>query len=88
MTSLLFAVRLGDYGIGVYEVMPGLIETKMSAPSKPHYDAEIERGWLVNSRWGQPNEVAQAVSTLAQGLLPYTVGQVIKIDGGMLINKY
>jgi NAD(P)-dependent dehydrogenase (short-subunit alcohol dehydrogenase family) len=88
MASSLFAVRLGGAGVGVYEVMPGLIETEMSAVSKPHYDAEIERGWLVNSRWGQPTEVGQVVSTLAQGLLPYTVGQAIKVDGGMLINKY
>ncbi len=88
MVSQLFAVRLGEAGIGVYEVMPGLIETEMSAVSKPRYDAEVKRGWLVQPRWGQPDEVGQVVATLAQGLLPYTVGQAIRVDGGMLINKY
>ncbi len=88
MVSSLFAVRLGEEGIGVYEVIPGLIETEMSSVSKAHYDAEIERGWLVTPRWGRPEEVARTVSTLAMGLLPYTVGQAIKVDGGMLINRY
>lgn len=88
MVSSLFAVRLGAAGIGVYEVVPGLIETEMSAVSKTRYDAEIERGWLVVPRWGQPDEVGRVVATLAQGLLPYTVGQAIRVDGGMLINRY
>ena len=88
MVSALFAVRLGAAGVGVYEVIPGLIDTEMSSVSKSRYDADIERGWLVNPRWGRPQEVARAVSTLAQGLLPYTVGQQIKVDGGMLINRY
>jgi NAD(P)-dependent dehydrogenase (short-subunit alcohol dehydrogenase family) len=88
MVSSLFAVRLGEAGIGVYEVIPGLIETEMSSVSKSRYDTEIARGWLVNPRWGRPEEVARAVTTLAQGLLPYTVGQAIKVDGGMLINRY
>ncbi|WP_332742669.1 3-ketoacyl-ACP reductase [Hydrogenophaga sp.] len=88
MVSSLFAVRLGEEDIGVYEVIPGLIETDMSLASKAHYDAEIERGWLVNPRWGRPEEVGRTVSTLALGLLPYTVGQAIKVDGGMLIHRY
>jgi len=88
MVSSLFAVRLGEAGIGVYEVIPGLIETEMSSVSKPRYDAQIANGWLVNPRWGRPEEVGRVVSTLAQGLLPYTVGQAIKVDGGMLINRY
>ena len=88
MVSNLFAVRLGEAGIGVYEVMPGLIETEMSSVSKARYDAEVERGWLVLPRWGQPEEVGRVVATLAQGLLPYTVGQAIRVDGGMLINRY
>lgn len=88
MVSALFAVRLGGAGIGVYEVQPGLIDTGMSAVSRARYDAEIERGWLVQPRWGHPEEIGLVVSTLAQGLLPYTVGQVIRVDGGMSINKY
>jgi NAD(P)-dependent dehydrogenase (short-subunit alcohol dehydrogenase family) len=82
MVSSLFAVRLGAEGIGVYEVVPGLIETEMSSVSKARYDADIERGWLVLPRWSQPDEVGRVVATLAQGLLPYTVGQAIRVDGG------
>jgi NAD(P)-dependent dehydrogenase (short-subunit alcohol dehydrogenase family) len=88
MVSSLFAVRLGGAGIGVYEVQPGLIETPMSSVSKARYDGDISRGWLVDRRWGQPEDVARVVTTLAQGLLPYTVGQRIAVDGGMLIQKY
>lgn len=88
MIAQLFAVRLGGTGVGVYEVAPGLIETEMSGASKAHYDAEIERGWLVEPRWGRAEEVGRAVVTLAQGLLPYTVGQSIMVDGGMSINRY
>lgn len=88
MVSSLYAVRLGAAGIGVYEVVPGLVETEMSAVSKSRYDAQIANGWLVMPRWGQPEEIAQVVCTLAQGLLPYTVGQAIKVDGGMLVHKY
>lgn len=88
MVSTLFAVRLGGEGIGVYEVVPGLIETEMSSVSKPRYDAAIESGWLVQPRWGRPEEVGSAVAVLAKGLLPYTVGQAIRVDGGMLIHKY
>ena len=88
MVSSLFAVRLGGAGIGVYEVMPGLIETEMSMVSRARYEAEIERGWLVMPRWGRPKEVGRAVATLAQGLLPYTVGQAVRVDGGMLIHRY
>ena len=73
MVSSLFAVCLGGAGIGVHEVIPGLIATGMSAVSKARYDADIERSWLVVPRWGRPEEVARVVTTLAQGLLPYTV---------------
>ena len=88
MVSALFAVRLAEAGIGVYEVMPGLIETEMSAASKTRYDAEIARGWLAVPRWGRPEEVARTVATLATGQLPYTVGQRIRVDGGILIHRY
>lgn len=88
MVSQLFAVRLGQAGIGVYDVMPGLIATEMSGASQAQYDADIARGWLVTPRWGRPEEVGRAVCTLAQGLLPYTVGQTIRVDGGLLINRY
>lgn len=88
MASRLFAVRLAEHGIGVYEVQPGLIATEMTAPSKARYDSEIERGLTAIKRWGQPEDVARVVTTMASGALPYTVGQAIPVDGGLLMPKF
>jgi NAD(P)-dependent dehydrogenase (short-subunit alcohol dehydrogenase family) len=88
MITKLFAARLSDDGIGVYEIQPGFIETDMTAPSKAKYDALIEGGLTVIKRFGTPAEVARIALTLAQGLLPYTSGQVIQADGGLLSVRY
>jgi NAD(P)-dependent dehydrogenase (short-subunit alcohol dehydrogenase family) len=88
MMSKLFASRLSDEDIGVYEIQPGFIETDMTAPSKAKYDALIENGLTVVKRFGSPEEVARIAVTLASGLLPYTVGQPIYADGGLLTVRY
>ena len=88
MASKLFAARLSDEGIGVYEIQPGFIETDMTAPAKAKYDRMIEEGLTVIKRFGQPADVARVASTMAQGLLPYTVGQAIQVDGGLLTVRY
>ncbi|MFN0191821.1 MAG: 3-ketoacyl-ACP reductase [Aestuariivirga sp.] len=88
MITRLFAARLSDEGIGVYEIQPGFIETDMTAPSKTKYDALIENGLTVIKRFGRPEEVARIAVTLASGLLPYTSGQVIFADGGLLSVRY
>jgi NAD(P)-dependent dehydrogenase (short-subunit alcohol dehydrogenase family) len=88
MMSKLFASRLSDEDIGVYEIQPGFIETDMTAPSKAKYDALIEAGLTVIKRFGSPEEVARIAVTLASGLLPYTSGQVIHADGGLLTVRY
>ena len=88
MVSKLFAARLSDDGIGVYEIQPGFIETDMTAPSKAKYDALIEGGLTVIKRFGRPEEVARIAVTLASGLLPYTSGQIIQADGGLLSVRY
>lgn len=88
MASQLFAVRLAEIGIGVYEVQPGLIATEMTAPSKARYDAEIDRGLTAIKRWGQPEDVARVVVSMATGALPYTVGHAVPVDGGLLIPKF
>ncbi|MFT3672858.1 3-ketoacyl-ACP reductase [Aestuariivirga sp.] len=88
MMSKLFASRLSDEGIGVYEIQPGFIETDMTAPSKAKYDALIDNGLTVVKRFGQPAEVGRIALTLASGLLPYTVGQPIQVDGGLLTVRY
>ena len=88
MVATLFALRLAEQGIGVYEVQPGLIATEMTAPSKARYDAQIESGLLPTGRWGEPEDVARVVGTMALGLLPYTVGQAVAVDGGLLVRKF
>jgi NAD(P)-dependent dehydrogenase (short-subunit alcohol dehydrogenase family) len=88
MITKLFAARLSNDGIGVYEIQPGFIETDMTAPSKAKYDALIEGGLTVIKRFGTPAEVARIALTMAQGLLPYTSGQVIAADGGLLSVRY
>lgn len=88
MITKLFAARLSNDGIGVYEIQPGFIETDMTAPSKPKYDALIEGGLTVIKRFGAPAEVGRIAATLALGLLPYTSGQVIQADGGLLSVRY
>jgi len=87
MVSQLFALRLAEHGVGVYQVRPGVIETDMTAPAKEPYDKAIAEGLSPIRRWGQPEDVAAAVATLAQGLLPFTVGEEIHVDGGLHISR-
>jgi NAD(P)-dependent dehydrogenase (short-subunit alcohol dehydrogenase family) len=88
MLSKLFAARLSNEGIGVYEIQPGFIETDMTAPAKAKYDRLIADGLTVIKRFGTPEEVARIAATLASGLLPYTSGQAIQADGGLLTVRY
>lgn len=87
MMTQLFAVRLGEYQIPVYEVRPGIIATDMTAGVKEKYDQLISNGLLVQPRWGSPDDVGKAVAMLAAGDLPYSTGQVIMIDGGLTIPR-
>jgi NAD(P)-dependent dehydrogenase (short-subunit alcohol dehydrogenase family) len=88
MAARLYALRLAKLGIGVYEVQPGLILTEMTAPSKEKYDALIEKGMTATPRWGLPEDVARVIRTMAAGLLPYTVAQEVRVDGGLLISRF
>ncbi len=88
MMSKLFAARLSNEGVGVYEIQPGFIETDMTAPSKARYDKLIDEGLTVIKRFGTPEEVGRIALTLAQGLLPYTTGQVIQADAGLMMVRY
>lgn len=83
MLVKLFAARLAEDGINVYEVRPGIIETDMTGPVKQRYDDLILRQGLTPiRRWGQPEDVGRAVVAIATGLLPFSTGQVIDVDGG------
>ena len=89
MVSKAFAVRLGEEGIAVYDVQPGLIETDMTKTVKHTYQKRIdEEGLTLLPRLGQPQDMGRIVATLARGDLPYTTGQTISADAGMLVTRF
>lgn len=87
MAAKLFAVRLAEPGINVYEIRPGIVETDMTASVKAKYDKMLKEGLLLERRWGQPQDVGRAAAALARGDLPYSSGQVITMDGGMTVGR-
>jgi 3-oxoacyl-[acyl-carrier protein] reductase len=87
MATRLWAARLAEYGIAVYEVRPGIIETDMTEGVKGKYDALIEGGILLEKRWGTPEDIGTAVSMLARGDLPYATGAVLVLDGGLTLAR-
>lgn len=82
MSAALYAQRLAGHGIQVFEIRPGIVRTDMTAPAAEHYSARIAAGLLPQSRMGEPADVARAVRAIADGLLDYSTGQVIDVDGG------
>jgi NAD(P)-dependent dehydrogenase (short-subunit alcohol dehydrogenase family) len=89
MLTKLFALRLADAGVGVYEIRPGIIATDMTAAAtvKQRYDEFIASGNVPIARWGQPQDIGKTVATLASGDLPYTAGQAIFVDGGLNVSR-
>lgn len=87
MATKLWAVRLAEYGVRVYEIRPGIIATDMTAGVKDKYDKLIAEGLTLEPRWGRPEDVGRAVAALARGDFPYATGQVVNIDGGMMIGR-
>ena len=88
MLTLLFADRLAEYGINVYEIRPGIIQTDLTAVVKEKYDRMIlEQGLTPIRRWGQPEDIGKAVLAIAEGLLPYSTGEVINVDGGFHMHR-
>jgi len=89
MVSKVFAVRLGRENIAVYDIRPGLIETAMTQSVTGMYQRRIdEEGLTLMRRLGQPEDVGAVMATLATGKLPYTTGQVIAVDAGMLVPRF
>jgi 3-oxoacyl-[acyl-carrier protein] reductase len=82
MLTALYAARLAEHGIGVYEIRPGIVASDMTGPVKERYDALIAGGLTPIRRWGQPEDVGRAVLAIATDLLPFSTGQVIDVDGG------
>lgn len=87
MAAQLFAARLAHHGIPVYEVRPGVIATDMTAAVREMYDRRIAEGLIPEGRWGQPEDVGRAVAALLRGDLPYATGSVIRVDGGLSIQR-
>lgn len=87
MATKLWAVRLAEYGIPVYEVRPGIIATDMTTAVQEKYDRLIAEGLVPQGRWGYPEDVGKTVAMLARADLPYSTGQVIMVDGGQLLER-
>ena len=88
MITTLFADRLAEYGINVYEIRPGIIATDMTSTVKEKYDRLIlEEGILPIKKWGYPENIANAVSVFCSGKLAYSTGEVINVDGGFHIRR-
>ncbi len=88
MVSKVWAVRLGAENIAVYEVQPGLIDTAMTAPVIDGYRRQAKEGLTLFPQVGQPEDVGNVIASLASGRLPYTTGQAISVDAGMLVPRF
>ena len=82
MMTALFAVRLAEYGIGVYEIRPGITKTDMTAVVKGKYDQLISEGLVPIARWGLPKDIGKAVAALCKDYFPFSTGEVFNVDGG------
>jgi 3-oxoacyl-[acyl-carrier protein] reductase len=88
MMTQLWALRLAEHGIRVFEVCPGVIETDMTAAAKEKYTPLIAAGLAPIRRWGTPEDVGKAVAALVSGALPFSTGDVINVDGGFHIRQF
>ena len=87
MATRLWAVRLAEFGIDVYEIRPGLILTSMTTPVKAKYDKMIAGDLLLEKRWGSPEDIGRAAAMLVRGDLPYASGSVLTLDGGITVPR-
>ena len=87
MATQLWAARLGEFGIPVYEVRPGIIRTDMTAAVTDKYDQLLSNGLTLEARWGEPEDVGKAVAVLASGSVPYATGAVVPVDGGLTVKR-
>lgn len=87
MAAKLWAVRMSEYDIPVYEVVPGIIHSDMTDGVQEKYDRLIDDGLMLQARWGEPEDVGKAVAALARGEFAYSTGQRIMVDGGMTVQR-
>lgn len=87
MATKLWAARLGEFDIPVYEIQPGVIQTDMTAGVQEKYDHLFRQGLAIQPRWGTPEDVGKVAAAMASGNMPYSTGQVVMVDGGMTIQR-
>lgn len=87
MLTPLFAVRLAEYGINVYEIRPGIVKTDMTAVVQARYEQMIAEGLTPIPRWGTPEDVGRAVVAIAENRFPFSTGEVFNVDGGFHIRR-
>lgn len=87
MITKLYAARLANEGINVYEIRPGVISTDMTAGVKAKYDRLIAADLTPIKRWGTPEDVGHAVAAVASGMFPFSTGEVINVDGGFHLRR-
>jgi len=87
MATRLWAARLGEYDIPVYEIRPGVIRTDMTRPVQAKYDRLISEGLMIQARWGLPEDVGRVARMMVRGDIAYSTGQVITVDGGMTVQR-
>jgi 3-oxoacyl-[acyl-carrier protein] reductase len=87
MITPLYAARLAEFGINVYEIRPGIIATDMTGPVKEKYDRLIAEGLTPIKRWGTPEDVGRAVAAIVQDRFPFSTGEVLNVDGGFHLRR-
>jgi NAD(P)-dependent dehydrogenase (short-subunit alcohol dehydrogenase family) len=87
MVNQLWAVRLAEEGVQVYELRPGIMATDMTSGVKEKYDKLLAEGLVPQKRWGSPEDVGKAVGALLTGAFPYSTGSAIYVDGGFHISR-
>jgi len=87
MMTKLYADRLAEYGIAVFEIRPGVIKTDMTKTVKEKYDRLIGDGLTPIKRWGYPEDIGKAVSAIASGTFPFSTGEIINVDGGFHLRR-
>ena len=87
MLTPLFATKLAQFGVLVYEIRPGVIATDMTSTVQSKYDQLISEGLTPIQRWGQPEDIARAVVAIAQDFFPFSTGEVINVDGGFHLRR-
>ncbi len=87
MATKLWATRLGEFDIPVYEIQPGVIRSDMTLGVTEKYDQLFKNGLAIQQRWGLPEDVGKVAAAMATGSMPYSTGQVVLVDGGMSVQR-